>query len=83
MKEASIKEFMEAVQKAIAMEQGREQWWENLAQELSPQERGYFINLGKEGIVESTRHHDPYHLKLSIQIGMEMAMEHDLEQKKA
>ncbi|CCB80690.1 hypothetical protein [Helicobacter bizzozeronii] len=82
MKEASIEEFMEAVQKAMVMEKDREQWWKELAQGLSPQERGYFINLGKEGIIESTRHHDPYHLKLSIQIGMEMTMEQELEQKK-
>ncbi|WP_158656945.1 hypothetical protein [Helicobacter bizzozeronii] len=82
MKEASIEEFMEAVQEAIMMNGEHKQWWEKLAQELSPQERGYFINLGEEGIRESMQHYDPYHLKLSIQIGLERALEHELEEKK-
>ncbi|BCD45104.1 hypothetical protein NHP190020_01430 [Helicobacter suis] len=89
MKEASIEEFMQAIQSSMGIDKDdpwlemKKLWekWEKLAQELSPQQRGYFLSLGEEGMKELAQHYDWHHLKLSIQIGLERVMEHKEEQR--
>ncbi|WP_163532572.1 hypothetical protein [Helicobacter suis] len=72
---------MQGVQKAIIMNKEHKQWWEKLAQELSPQQRGYFLSLGEEGMSNSAQHYDLDHLKWSIKIGLERVIKREQEEK--